>query len=64
MNFLAKLNASVFSPANLLFKWFGKQDFDAIALKYNILHIDQPFQIRQKIKTSFSEFANNLSNNG
>lgn len=45
------LNTMDFSPASLLFKWYGKQDYDAIALKYNILPIDQPFQIRDKINT-------------
>jgi len=63
MNFYLKLNTFDFSPASLLFQWFGKQDYDAIAFKYNILPTDHCFQIKEKITNFFMDFAYTLINN-
>ena len=63
MNFYDKLIALDSSPASLLFKWFGKRDFDEIAGKYNILLTDRPCTIRGKIQTLFNELARNLPSN-
>ena len=63
MNFYVKLIALDSSPASLLFKWFGKRDFDEIAGKYNILLTDQPCTIRDKIQALFNELVRNLPSN-
>ena len=60
MNFYVKLIAS---PASLLFKLFGKRDFDDIPAKYNILLTDKPFTIRHQIKTFFDELASTSPSN-
>ncbi len=61
LNFYAKLNAVDVSPANLLYKWFGEDDFTLIASKYGIVRSDQPFLIREKILSCFAETANALA---
>ena len=61
LNFYAKLNAVDVSPANLLYKWFGEDDFTLIASKYGIVCSDQPFLIREKILSCFAETANALA---
>ena len=61
LNFYAKLNSVDASPANLLYKWFGEEDFALIASKYGIVRSDQPFLIREKIVRYFAETANALA---
>ena len=61
LNFYAKLYSIDVSPANLLYKWFGEQDFEFIASKYNVGRSDQPFLIREKFLRWFAESANALS---
>jgi hypothetical protein len=58
LNFYTRLNELEFSPANLLFKWTGSPEFHAIAIKYNVVLGDQPYQIREKVHQFFSEAVN------
>ena len=50
------------SPANLLSRWFGQDDFMAIASKYDILQNDPPYKYRDKIRKHFAELAGTLYN--
>ena len=62
MNFYSKLNTAELSPASLLYKWFGKREWDKIATdtKYNIMPMDFASGIAYKIWTVFAEVAKNL----
>ena len=60
LNFYSKLNMAELSPASLLFKWFGKQELDAIAAKYNIMPSDYVGEATNKIWTVFTEVAREL----
>ena len=48
------------SPASLLYRWFGQDDFMAIASKYDILQNDPPYKYRDKIYKHFAELASTL----
>ena len=48
------------SPASLLFKWFGKRDWDTIAAKYNIMPSDYVGEATNTIWTVFTEVATEL----
>ena len=48
------------SPASLLFKWFGKREWDSIADKYNIIPSDFVSEVTNKIWTVFTEVARQL----
>ena len=37
------------SPASLLFKWFGKREWDSIAVKYNIMPSDYVGEVSKAI---------------
>ena len=50
------------SPASLLYRWFGQDDFMAIASKYDILQNDPPNKYREKICKYFAELAGTLRN--
>ena len=56
--FYAKLKDSIFSPAGMLFNWFGKRESFSISEKYCILENDSPGCCKYKIKTSFINTAN------
>jgi len=60
LNFYNKLNMAESSPASLLFKWFGKRDWDSIAAKYNIMPADYVGEATNKIWTVFTEVATEL----
>ena len=50
------------SPASLLYRWFGQEDFMAIASKYDILQNDPPYKYQEKICKHFAELAGKLHN--
>jgi hypothetical protein len=62
LNFYSKLNMAESSPASVLYKWFGKREWDKIATdtKYNIMPTDFASGIAKKIWTVFTEVAKNL----
>ena len=62
LNFYIKLNTAESSPAGLLYKWFGKREWDKIATdtKYNIMPTDFASGIANKIWTVFTDVAKNL----
>ena len=62
LNFYSKLNMAELSPASLLFKWFGKREWDAIASKFNIMPSDYVGEAIQKICAVFAEVAIDLKN--
>ena len=62
LNFYARIKNSEFLPANLLFNWFGREEFNGIASKYHILPMDQPFKFRDKIGNSFKDSCMELIN--
>jgi len=49
LNFDSKLNMAELYPASLLFKWFGKREWDSIAVKYHIMPSDYVDEITNKI---------------
>jgi hypothetical protein len=56
-NFYARINVEGFSPATLLYHWFGKEDSNEISNTYNILPTDSLLMAKEKIKASFCDVA-------
>ena len=50
------------SPASILYKWFGKREWDTIATKYNILPTDYAGGATNKVWAVFTETAKELEN--
>jgi len=61
MNFYGKLNMAELSPASLLFKFFDKHEWDAIAAKYSYdyNYVDEA---TNTICTVFTKVARELEN--
>jgi hypothetical protein len=58
LSFLKGLKNVPFSPANLLFEWFGKAERQSIAESYGIVSNDSPSAIRRKIWNVFEHEIN------
>ena len=50
------------SPAGIVYKWFGKREWDTIATKYNILPWDYAGEATNKVWAVFTEAAKELEN--
>jgi hypothetical protein len=60
LNFYAGLIAGSYSPANILFKWFGVEEHAALMKKYAINVFDSQYMFKIKVHKLFEEYANTL----
>jgi len=60
LNFLTGLKYITYSPARLLFEWFGANERQRIADQYNISVRDNSVACRSRIWTEFQSVINAL----
>jgi hypothetical protein len=60
LNFYASLDDGSSEPANILFRWFGEQEFMDLCGKYNIDKSVKAYHYKRYIQQSFTDFCMTL----